>query len=88
MTCREVLPIVHGLEKEYQDRITFVRVNILQDHNLPMMDQYGFSTTPEFYLVDEEDQIIGFWNEDVTASDLRAAFDQALDPQPASGNSR
>jgi len=73
-----VLPIVHGLEEEYGSRITFVRVNILNPESQPLMEQYGFSATPELYLVDAQGQILGAWDETVTEEDLRQAFDEAL----------
>jgi protein-disulfide isomerase len=72
------LPIVHGIEKEYQGRIEFKRVNVLNEENEAIMDQYGFSTTPELYLVDEQDQILYFWDDTVSAEELRQAFDEAL----------
>jgi hypothetical protein len=70
--------MVHGLEKIYGDRITFVRVNILHSENAPLMEQFGFSATPEFYLVDEQGEIIGFWDDWVEEEDLVQAFEQAL----------
>lgn len=69
---------MHGLEKEYGSRITFVRANILMPESEPLMKQYGFSATPEFYLVDQHDKIIGAWDDFVTAEDLKQAFDAAL----------
>jgi len=75
-----VLPIVHGLEKEYSDRIAFLRVNVLQPEREPLIEQFGFSTTPEFYLVDSQGKIIGFWDDTLVEADLRKAFDQALSP--------
>jgi hypothetical protein len=69
---------VHGLEKEYGDRIVFTRVNILNPENRPLIEQYSFSTTPELYLVDGSGSILGFWDETVTEQDLRLAFDAAL----------
>jgi hypothetical protein len=73
-----VLPIVHGLEKAYGERIAFVRVNILHPENAPLMEQFSFSATPEFYLVGEQGQIIGAWDETVEEAELQQAFDQAL----------
>ena len=74
-----MLPVVHGLEKEYAGRIEFVRVNVLDSKNEPLLDQFGFNTTPELYLLDEDGTIIGFWNDFVEAEELREAFDQALE---------
>jgi hypothetical protein len=70
--------MVHGLEKIYGDRIAFVRVNILHPENAALMEQFSFSATPEFYLVDGRGKIIGAWDESAEEEDLRRAFDQAL----------
>jgi hypothetical protein len=71
---------VHGLEKEYSERIQFVRVNILQPESEALMEQFSFSATPEFYLVDAQGKIVGFWQDDIDAGALREAFDEALAP--------
>jgi len=75
------MSIVNGLEKIYGDRIHFVRANILVAENRPLMKQYGFSATPEFYLVDPQGKIIGFWNDEVAGAVLRRSFDDALAAQ-------
>lgn len=72
------MSIVNGLEKIYGDRIHFVRANILFPENRPLMEQYGFSTTPEFYLVDPQGKIITFWNDKVEETVMRRSFDDAL----------
>jgi hypothetical protein len=68
---------VRGLEKEFGDRIKFVRVNILDPSNKPMIEKFGFSATPEFYLVDGDGQVVGFWDVAVE-TDLRQAFEDIL----------
>ena len=75
------MSIVNGLEKIYGERIQFVRANILMSENRPLMKQYGFSATPEFYLVDPQGKIIGFWNAEIEGAVLRRAFDDALASQ-------
>ncbi len=72
---------MHGLEKEYAERIQFVRVNILLPENKPLIEQYTFSATPEFYLVDRDGRIIGVWDDTLSADALREAFDEALQAQ-------
>ena len=69
---------MHGLEIAYADQITFVRVNILRPDSAPLMEQFSFSATPEFYLVDQGGKIIGAWDDGVSEMDLRQAFDQAI----------
>ena len=69
---------MHGLEDEYGERIEFVRVNIHNPKNRALMDQYGFTTAPELYLV-ANGQVTGAWDDFVTEQELRQAFDAALD---------
>ena len=75
------MSIVNGLEKIYGGQIQFVRANILMPENRPLMKKYGFSATPEFYLVDPQGKIIGFWNVEIEGAVLRRAFDDALAAQ-------
>jgi hypothetical protein len=42
------------------------------------MKEFGFSATPEFYLVNPQGRIIGFWNDAVERQVLQDAFDAAL----------
>jgi hypothetical protein len=42
------------------------------------MKQFGFSATPELYLVDRAGNIFRSWDEPVEAGELRSAFDLAL----------
>ncbi len=69
---------MNGLEKTYAERISFVRANILDPANRPLMKEFGFSATPEFYLVNPQGRIIGFWNDAVEKQVLQSAFDTAL----------
>jgi thioredoxin-like negative regulator of GroEL len=69
---------VRGVQKEYTGRIEVVRVNILDDASEPLMAQFGFNTTPEFYLLDGSGKIVGFWDGPVDPDELRAAFDKVL----------
>lgn len=58
--------------------MAFIRVNILNPENEVLLEKFGFSTTPEFYLVDTLDHVIGFWHEDVDEVSLRLALENAL----------
>lgn len=69
---------MRGLEKEYAGRIEFVRVNVLDGDNAALMKEFGFSASPELYLVDATGKVLEFWNEEVEADELRAALEQAL----------
>ncbi len=78
MSCREERPIVHELEQTYGDRVAFVHVNILNPDSLPIMKQYGFSASPELYLVDPRGKVIGFWDDVQSKAELASALNKAL----------
>lgn len=69
---------MRGLEREYSGRINFIFVNILKEENEPMLEEFGFGTTPELYLLNSGGQVIGFWSDEPSADELRLAFDAAL----------
>jgi hypothetical protein len=73
-----VAPIVNGLEKQYAGRIDFQRVNVLDEANTPIMKHFGFSATPELYLIDGQGKVLAFWDQPVPASQIAGAFDLAL----------
>ncbi|MCU0508965.1 MAG: hypothetical protein MUC34_11310 [Anaerolineae bacterium] len=60
-------------------KIDVVRVNILDEQNGPLLAQFGFNTTPEFYLLDRSGEIVAFWDGPVEPDELRAAFDRVLE---------
>ena len=70
---------MRGLEKEYAGRIEFVRVNVLDKNNAPLLSRFGFSATPELYLLDGMGKVVRFWDNDVQADELRKAFDAVLE---------
>jgi hypothetical protein len=41
---------VNGLEAQYGDRIDFVHLNVADPAVRPVMQAYGFSGTPHFFL--------------------------------------
>lgn len=69
---------MHGLEREYGDRITFVRVNIHMPETRALQEELGFTTTPEFFLLDADHQILGHWDETIDVAELRASLDRLL----------
>lgn len=69
---------MRGLEKNYPQDIQFVWVNILQPESQSMIDEYGFSSTPEIYLVDPQGVIVGFWDDSLEIVSLQNALDQVV----------
>ena len=69
---------MHGLEREYGERITFVRANIHFQETRALQEELGFTLAPEFFLVDGNGRILGHWDEEVTIAQLRDTFDDVL----------
>ena len=73
-----------GLEKTYGERVTFERVNIHNSKNQPLMDQFGFTVTPDIKLVDGNGKVLASWDETLEAAEARRVLDAAL-AAPAAG---
>jgi hypothetical protein len=65
-----VAPIVNGLMKHYADRVRFVRLNIHDPRSFELQTELGFSTTPEFYLIDPQGRVERKWDETVDPAEL------------------
>jgi hypothetical protein len=72
-------PIVNGLMKNYTDRARLVRVNILDPATRALQTEFGFSATPEFYLLDPQGKVVYFWDDGIDLADLEAKL-QAIQP--------
>jgi thioredoxin-like negative regulator of GroEL len=72
-------PIVHGLEAEYSGQIKFVYLDIDDPANTDFERQLGFRVQPQFFLLDENGEIIQQWLGRVSADDFKAAFEAAQD---------
>ena len=73
---------MHGLEREYGEHITFVRVNIHFQETRTLQENLGFTLAPEFFLMDADGRILGHWDEEVTVAQLRDTFDRVLGMSP------
>lgn len=71
--------MVHGLEREYEGRIEFVRSNIHTPNSIELQEKYGFSATPEFFLVDDEGNVLAHWDDGITLANMRETFDNVLE---------
>ena len=73
---------MHGLQRDYGARITFVRVNIHLQETRALQEDLGFTLAPEFFLVDADGRIRGHWDEEVTVAQLKDTFDRVLQTSP------
>ena len=73
--CRMVAPVVEELSEEYDDRVSFVKVNV--DNNPKIASQYGIMSIPTLMVFKDGqpvDTIIGFRPKD----ELKKSLDMAL----------
>jgi hypothetical protein len=68
-------PVVNGLAKTYGSHIKFVRVNIHDPKTVALQTQLGFMTTPEFFLIDPQGNVLRQWAEDITADGVGQVLD-------------
>lgn len=71
-------PVVHGLEDEYWGQITFTYLNIDNPLNDRAKQQYEFRYQPQFFLLDENGNVIQQWIGSQPREALQEAFDAAL----------
>ena len=71
-------PVVHGLEAEYYDQVEFSYLDIDDPANDDIKRILGFRVQPQFFLLNENGEIIHQWFGGVSADDFRSTFDVAL----------
>jgi thioredoxin-related protein len=71
--------VVHGLEAEYYDKVKFSYLDIDDPANEEFKSALGFRIQPQFFLLDENGEILQQWFGGVSADEFRAAFDAAAD---------
>jgi hypothetical protein len=71
-------PVVHGLEAEYYGRVDFAFLNVDDPANDDFKRTLGYRGQPQFFLLNENGEIIRQWYGSVSAESFRTAFDEAL----------
>ena len=54
-----MIPMVHGLQKRYSDKIDFVYLNAEDEATAAARDKYEFVGTPQFLLLDASGRQVG-----------------------------
>ena len=72
-------PIVHGLEAEYYDRIEFVYLNVDDPATNRLKEELNYLVQPDFFLLDQDGNVLNRWTGPVAAEELESAFLTALD---------
>jgi hypothetical protein len=73
-----MIPIVHGLQAKYQDRIGFVYLDIDDDANAEFKRALGYRVQPHFFLLDGQGQVVQSWLGRVSEAELEAAMQSVL----------
>ncbi len=71
-------PIVDGLEKQYGNRMTFIRVNLADDQNDPIADQYHVQAVPSIVIIDRRGKVGDPLLGRKTSDELAGQIDRAL----------
>ena len=71
-------PVVHGLEAEYSGKIKFAFLDVDDPANDEFKQTLGFRGQPQFFLLDENGEILQQWYGSVSAESFRTAFEDAL----------
>jgi thioredoxin-like negative regulator of GroEL len=73
-----MIPIVHGLQAKYEDRIGFVYLDIDDAANAEFKRALGYRVQPHFFLLDAEGQVVQSWLGRVPEAELEAALQGVL----------
>ncbi len=71
-------PIVHGLEAEYYDRISFIYLDIDDPANETFKGILDFRYQPQLILLDGNGQILYQWIGPIPREEFVAAFEDVL----------
>lgn len=71
-------PMVHGLEADYTGRILFTYLDADDARTTGFQQALGFHYQPEFYLLDEQGQLLHKWVGYVSQDQFEAEFQKYL----------
>jgi hypothetical protein len=71
-------PIVHGLEEIYTGDINFVYLDIDDPATNDFKKYFGYRVQPEYYLIDQNGEVIHTWFGQVPPEVFMTTFDQAI----------
>jgi hypothetical protein len=69
-----MMPIVDGLEEEFEGRVTVLRLNAIEAANAQLQADYGLRGHPTFVVLDRNSQIIESYFGPQTAEVFRGAM--------------
>ena len=69
-----MMPIVDGLEVEFEGRVSVIRLNADEDGNGQLLNDYGLRGHPSFVVLDGNNRVIGSFVGLQTVEALRNAM--------------
>ncbi len=72
-------PVVHGLEAQYFGKIQFTFLDIDDERNAALMEQFGFQYQPMFVLIDGDGTPLKTWFGAVKAAEFEEEFAKVLE---------
>jgi hypothetical protein len=71
-------PIVHGLERQYGERVDFVYLDVAVPKNADAKVRLGFRATPHFILLTADGRRLGEWQGVIDGKVLEAGLRSAM----------
>jgi thioredoxin-related protein len=72
-------PVVHGLEREYRDRIDFLYLHVAKPRNEDAKRRFGFTSTPHFFFLRANGTPVHVMQGVVPGDSVRWALDRLLE---------
>lgn len=76
---KSMAPIVHELEARYEDEITFIYLDIDDPATMELKEALGYELMPQFFLIDEEGEVLFEWQGLVKIEEFEDVFDVVLE---------
>ena len=73
-----MMPIVNGLEEEFNNEIVVQRLDASETENIELMQEYGVRGHPSFVLLDENGRVVQTFFGPQDEATLRAAIQNVL----------
>jgi hypothetical protein len=73
-------PVVHGLEREYEDRIDFLYLLVTDPKNTGAKERLGFRATPHFFFLRSNGTIVTQMQGVVPGDSVRRALEDLVAP--------
>ena len=74
-------PIVYGLDLKYHDQVNFIYLDIADPNTLAFRKELGLLSTPHFFLLNPNGEIIAQWVGIVSSNVMDKAIQDALQQQ-------